>query len=71
MWTLINQVYATHNGQNAWANLAANNTGWRRIAPSSADGVTNVFLMFVAARATNKQVHAVSNAQNQITGAYF
>jgi hypothetical protein len=71
MWTLINQVYATHNTQNAWANLAANNTGWRRIASNSTDGVTNVFLVFVAARASNKQVYAVSNAQNQITGAYF
>jgi hypothetical protein len=71
MWTLINQTYATHHGQNAWANLAANNTGYRKIAPNSADGVTNVFLMLVAARASNKQAHVVQNASNQITGAYF
>jgi hypothetical protein len=71
MWTLLNQTYATHNGQNAWGNLAANNTGWRKIAPNSPDGVTNVFLMLVAARASSKQVHVVQNASNQITGAYF
>jgi len=71
MWTLINQTYATHHGQNAWANLAANNTGYRKIAPNAADGVTNVFLMLVAARATSKQAFVVSNAQSQITAAYF
>ena len=71
MWTSINQTYATHHSQNAWGNLAANSTGWRKIAPSSGDGVTNVFLMLVAAKASNKQAYVVSNSQNQITGAYF
>jgi hypothetical protein len=71
MWTLINQTYATHHGQNAWGNLAASNTGWRKIAPNSADGVSNVFLMLVAAKASNKQAYIVQDGSNQITAAYF
>ncbi|WP_422116616.1 hypothetical protein [Brachybacterium sp. UNK5269] len=71
MWTLINQTYTTHHGQNAWASLATNNTGYRKIAPSAPDGVTNVFLILVTARATGKQVYVDSNAQNQITAAYL
>lgn len=71
MWTLINQTYSSHHGQNAWANLATNNTGYRKIATQAPDGVTNVFLMLVAARATDKQAYVVSNDQNQITAAYL
>jgi hypothetical protein len=71
VWTTINQTYATHHAQNAWAHLAANNTGWRKIAPNAPDGVTNILLMLVAAKASGKQAHVVINAQNQITGAYF
>lgn len=71
MWTLINQTYATHHSQNAWASLATNNTGYRKIAPNAADGVSNVFLMLVAARATTKSAYVVSNSTNQITAAYF
>ncbi|QZY29865.1 hypothetical protein [Nocardioides coralli] len=71
MWTQINQTYATHHGQNAWGNLAANSTGWRKIGPNAPDGVTNVFLMLVAAKASNKQAYVVQDSNNQITAAYF
>ncbi|SOC52589.1 hypothetical protein [Ornithinimicrobium cerasi] len=71
MWTLINQTYSSHHGQNAWASLATNNTGYRKIGPNAADGVTNVFLMLVAARATNKQAFVVTDAQNLITAVYL
>jgi hypothetical protein len=70
MWTMINQTYATHHAQNCWAHLAANNTGWRKLAPSATDGVTNVFTMLVAARASGKQAFVVQS-NNQVTGAYF
>lgn len=71
MWTTINQTYATTHSKNAWAHLAANNTGWRKVAPSTNDGVTNVFLMLVAAKASNKQAHVGTDSSNQITTVYF
>jgi hypothetical protein len=72
MWTTINQVYSTHHSQNAWAHLAANNTGWRKIAPNATDGVTNIHLMLASAKASGKQAYVVIDAgTNMITGAYF
>lgn len=71
MWTLINQTFTSHHGQNAWASLATNNTGYRKVGPGAPDGVTNVFLVLVAARATNRQAHVVLDGQNQITQAYL
>jgi hypothetical protein len=70
MWTAINQVYASRDAQNAWAYLAAT-SAWHRILPGSGDGVTNVFLMLVAARANNKQAYVVRDASGNITTAYI
>jgi len=69
MWTVVNQVYATHQGQNAWAHLA-NGNAWRKIAPNVADGVTNVFMMLVAAKANDKQAYVVLDGSSQITAVY-
>lgn len=69
MWTVVNQVYASHHGQNAWAHLA-NGNAWRKVAPNAADGVTNVFLMLVAAKANGKQAYVVLNAASEITEVY-
>lgn len=71
MWTAVNQTYATPGAKNAWAHLAANNQGWRRIKPDTTSGVTNVHLMLVAAKAVNKQANVVTNASNEITAVYF
>lgn len=70
MWTVVNQVYASHHGQNAWAHLA-NGNAWRKIAANTPDGVTNVFLMLVAAKANGKQAHVVLNSANEITDVYI
>ena len=69
MWTVVNQVYATHQGQNAWAHLA-NGNAWRKITPNVADGVTNVFMMLVAAKANDKQAYVVLDGSSQITEVY-
>ncbi len=69
MWTVVNQVFATHEGQNAWAHLAEGNA-WRKITPNAADGVTNVFALLVAAKANGKQAYVVLDGANQITQAY-
>ena len=70
MWTLINQVYSSKDGQNAWAHLAGTNA-WHRILPGSADGVTNVHLILTAAKANNRQAYVVRDASNNITAAYM
>lgn len=70
MWTLINQVYATRDAQNAWAHLAGTNQ-WNKILPGAADGVTNVLLLLTAAKASNKQAHVVLDANKNIVQAYL
>ena len=70
MWTNINQVYASHDSQNAWAHLAATNA-WHKILAGAADGVTNVFVLLCAAKANNRQVYIVLDASKNITAAYM
>jgi hypothetical protein len=70
MWTLINQIYATHHAQNAWAHLAVDGA-WHKILPNSPDGVTNVLVILAAARANGKQVNVVLDAAKNITQVYL
>jgi hypothetical protein len=70
VWTLINQVYCSKDGQNAWAHLAGTNA-WHRILPGAADGVTNVHVLLVAAKANNKQAYVVRDGSGNITAAYL
>jgi hypothetical protein len=70
MWTLINQVYATRDAQNAWAHLAATNA-WHKILPGAADGVSNVFVILSTAKGNARQAHIVLDAAKNITGAYM
>jgi hypothetical protein len=69
MWTNINQIYASHHSQNAYAHLAGTNA-WHRILPQAADGVTNVHVLLTAARANNRQAYVVFDASKNITAAY-
>jgi len=69
MWTVITQVFATNQGQNAWAFLV-NGNAWRKVAPNSTDGVTNVFAILIAAKVSGQQVYVVLDGNNQITQAY-
>ena len=70
MWTNVNQVYSTHHSQNAWAHLAGTNA-WHRILTGAADGVTNVHLVLSAAKANNRQVYVVLDANKNITAVYM
>jgi hypothetical protein len=70
MWTLINQVYCSRDGQNAWAHLPLDNA-WHKILPGAADGVTNVFLILTTAKGNNRQVYIVLDANKNITAAYM
>lgn len=70
MWTMINQVYASRDAQNAWAHLAGTNA-WHRILTGAADGVTNVHLILSAAKANGKQAYVVLDANKFITAVYM
>jgi len=70
MWTRINQVYSSRDGQNAWAHLASDNA-WHKVLPGAADGVTNVFVILTTAKGNDRQVYIVLDASNNITGAYM
>lgn len=52
----VARVYATPNTMNAWA--AFPGIGWRRIEPTSTDGVTNTLAVLAAARANTRTVSA-------------
>ncbi|MGC5170019.1 hypothetical protein ACPW96_04155 [Micromonospora sp. DT81.3] len=70
MWTNINQIYTSRDAQNAWAHLAGTNA-WHRILPGSGDGVTNVLVVLVAAKANNRQAYVVQDASGNILQAYL
>jgi hypothetical protein len=70
MWTTINQVFTTRDGQNAWAHLAVDNA-WHKILTGAADGVTNVFVVLATAKANNRQVYVVLDANKNITQVYM
>jgi hypothetical protein len=70
VWTKINQVYASRDAQNGWAHLAGTGV-WHRILTGAADGVTNVFVLLCAAKATDQQVYVVFDASKNITAAYL
>jgi hypothetical protein len=64
------QTFASSDGQNAWA-LVQDAGGWRRIKTGAADGVTNLFMMFNAAKANGRTVNVFVDASNLITIAYL
>lgn len=58
MWTNNKAVIRTHaksGSRMAWA-IIEGISGWRRIRPTSPDGVTNIHLLLSAARANNRRV---------------
>lgn len=70
MWTTINQVYTSRDGQNGWAHLAMDNA-WHKILTGAADGVTNVFMVLTTAKGNSRQVYVVLDASNNITQVYM
>jgi len=57
------RTFSAPNTKTAWAYLSGG-LNWVKVAQTSADGVTNVFMVLNAARANNKKVtvNIVSNA---------
>lgn len=66
---LVARTYATPHSQNGWAKLQG--IGWRKVQKKSDDGVTNMFLMLVAAKANNRTVSGTINNDKKITVLYL
>jgi len=66
----VSQTYSSNDSQNAWVSLPG--VGWKKIKTGSADGVTNLFVMFNAAKANGRTVTAfVEDSTQQVTIAYM
>jgi len=73
MWynrKLVQYVYAHVNTMNAFA-VIESLSGWKRIAPVSADGVTNVLDILSEAKANGKRVNVYIDSNDQISSAYM
>jgi len=68
-WTVVHQVYANREAQNAWAHLAVDNA-WHRILTGASDGVTNVHVLLTAAKANGQQAAVDFDANKNIIAAY-
>jgi M6 family metalloprotease-like protein len=66
---LVLHTYAHANSKTAYA-IIESLSGWRKIAPTSADGVTNVMRILNAAKANAKRVNVYIDADNQIQAVY-
>lgn len=65
---VVSRTYATPHSKNCWAFISG--AGWRKIDGLSNDGVTNVFILLVNARAFNRTV-SVQIDGNKIYIAYM
>lgn len=65
----ISYVYAHVNTKYAFA-IIEGVTGWKRIAPTSADGVSNVLNVLNVAKANGKAVNVYIGSDDQIQSAY-
>lgn len=66
----VSQTFASNDAQNAWVSFPG--LGWKRIKTGAADGVTNLYIMFNAAKANNRTVSVfIDDASQLVTIAYL
>lgn len=66
----VAQTFASNDSQNAWVNISG--VGWKKIKTGATDGVTNLFLLFNAAKANGRTVSVfVEDATQLVTIAYL
>jgi hypothetical protein len=66
----VSYVSGDHNS--LWAHTIIDGfAGWRRIKPSSTDGVTNILIILKTAVAYNKTVNILFEATGEVSGVYM
>lgn len=71
MWYNDKQVirtHAKHGTQQVWAIISGVGSGWLRIKPNAADGVSNIYMILSTALANNRKVD-VYMTNNEISEA--
>ena len=74
MWytnKLVFYTYAHVNTMYAFAIIEDVTGGWKQIAPTSPDGVSNVLNILAVAQANNRKVNVYIAADNRIYAAYM
>ena len=72
MWhnnKLVFTTYSSHHSQNSWANVEG--LGWRKVKTGATDGVTNLYMMFNAAKGSGRRINCFVDTNNEITIAYL
>jgi hypothetical protein len=71
MWhndKVVVRTHAKNPTQQAWAIISGVGSGWLRIRPNAADGVSNIHMILSAALANNRRVDVLV-VNNEITEA--
>lgn len=63
------RTYSTNDAENSWAYIEG--VGQRKIQTGAADGVTNLFILLSAARASDRMVNVLVNDDSKIARAYL
>jgi M6 family metalloprotease-like protein len=67
-----NVSYVSADDSTKWVHtIIEGYTGWRRIKPSSADGISNILIILKTAVAYNKKVNVLFEADGQVSGVYM
>ena len=66
----VQRTYSHSNATTAYA-IIEGESGWKQIAPTSPDGVSNVLLILDGACSHGKKANVFINADNQIQAAYL
>lgn len=72
-WVFGKKVsYVSGDHHTMWAHtIIEGYDGWRRIKPSSPDGVSNILLILKAAAVTDRRVNVLFEANGQVGGVYM
>ena len=66
----VTRTFVSSNAQNAWGYI--DGIGWKKVKPTSTDGVTNVFTILCAAKANDMTVSGnIEDDSDQITYLYL
>lgn len=66
----IIRTFTSPTSKNCWGYI--DTIGWRKVKPSTTDGVTNMFLTLSAAKANDRVVSGtIEDATNQVTVLYL
>ena len=61
----VKSTFGSSDAQNAWVDIET--IGWKRVRPTSSDGVTNVLLMLNAATKNGLNISGSINSNDEVS----